>query len=125
MRIGFQQWCRQGSSLGVEAEACADGVADHGEWHPGSDEKAVSAHESAAVVDGEEGALELLQCAAGLAEAVAGGQVQNPDAGDGEEDDAGDPDIACSVVLLDAADDEAAEHWDQEREEGAEQLGRG
>ena len=45
-----------------------------------------------------------------FAEAVAGGQVEHPDADDGEEQQAGDPDVAGDVVLLHLGDDEAADH---------------
>lgn len=70
--------------------------------------------------EGEEGSPELLHGPAVLAEAVAGGQVQHPDAYDGEDHQAGDPDVACGVVLLDAGDDQAAEH----RDEGYQQRGQ-
>ena len=76
------------------------------------------------MVDGEEGAAKFFHGSAALAEAVSGGQVQHPDAGDGEDYDAGDPDVAGCIVLLDAGDDEATKHRHQEGQEGAEQLWR-
>ena len=113
------------AAASLSAEFCADGVADHGEGNPGADEKAVAAHEAAAVVDVEEGAPEFIDGSAFFAEAVAGGQVEHPDADDGEEEQAGDPDVAGDVVLLHLGDDEAADHGDQECDDGAQWFGRG
>ncbi len=103
----------------------ADGVADHGERNPGAEEQAVASHQAAAVIDVEEGAPELFDCAAVLAEAGAGGQVEHPDADDGKENQAGDPDVACDVVALHAGDEEAADHGDEEGEDRGEELGIG
>jgi hypothetical protein len=109
--------------LGFQPKLCADGVADHGERCPCAYQQAVATHEAAAVADIKEGAPEFFHGSALLAETVAGGQVEHPDADDGEEEKAGDPDVACNVVLLDARDKEAADHGNQEGEDGADDLG--
>ena len=72
--------------------------------------------------EGEEGTPELLGCAAAFAESVACGEIEHPDAYDGEDDKAGDPDVLRRVVLLQAGDDESGEHGDQSCEQGAENL---
>jgi len=108
----------------LESELRADGVADHGERYPRAYQEAVAAHEAAAVGEGEEGAPELFEGAAALAEAVAGGQIEHPDANDGEGDYAGDPDVGCDVVVMDAGEKEAADHRDEEGTDGSEQLRR-
>ena len=77
------------------------------------------------MADIEEGAPEFFDGAAVLAETVAGGQVEHPDTDDGEQEQAGDPDVAGYVVLLGAGDEEAANHGDDEGEQGAEDLGKG
>lgn len=74
--------------------------------------------------DIEEGAPKLLDGATVFAETVASGQVEDPDADDGEEKQTRDPDVAGYVILLGAGDDEAAEHGNHESEEGAEYLGQ-
>ena len=90
-----------------------------------ADEQAVAAHEAAAVLEVEEGAPEFVECAAVLAEAVAGGKVEHPDADDREDEQAGDPDVAGDVVALRAGDEEADDHGDEEGQGRAEQLGSG
>src|SRR5579871_1175501 len=110
-------------SLVGEAEACADGVADHRQRNPGTEEEAVACHQTAAVVDGEEGAPELFDCAAIFAKTRAGGQIEHPDADDGEEDHARDPDVACNFVALSAGDEKAADHGYEEGEHRGEELG--
>ena len=73
----------------------------------------------------EEGAGELLDGSALLAETVAGGEVDDPDAGEREEDASGDPDEAGDGVWTAFGDDEAADHGDEEGEDGADDLGTG
>ena len=53
------------------------------------------------------------------------GRSSDPDAGDGEDHEAGDPDVACDVVAMSACEDEAAEHRNEECENGADHLGSG
>ncbi len=61
--------------------------------------------------------------AAVFAEAVAGGQIEHPDADDREEDETGDPDVGCDVVVVDAGEEEAADQRDQEGKDSAERFG--
>lgn len=104
-------------------EPGTDGVTDHGERDPRANQQAVTAHEAAAMVEGEEGAPKLFNSSAGFAETFAGGQVEDTDAGDGEDDQARDPRVACNVALVDASQEEAADHWGQEGKDGPELLG--
>ena len=124
MRSGrlWRSRCFGSSASGLEAELCSDGVADHGERYPGTEEWTVSTHETASVGEGEEGTPELLGCATAFAESVACGEIEHPDAYDGEDDKAGDPDVLRRVVLLQAGDDETGEQGDQSCEQGAENL---
>ncbi len=95
-------------ALVSEGEPCADGVANHGERNPRADKKAVAAHEAAAVVEAEEGAPEFFGGSAAFAEPVAGGQAEHPDADEREEDEAGDPDVACDGAVMDAGEEKTA-----------------
>ena len=72
--------------------------------------------------EGEEGAPELLGRSAVFAEASAGGKVEHPDADDGKEDEARDPDVSCDPAAMNAGEEKAADHWDEKSEDGAEQL---
>jgi len=80
------------------------------------------------VVDVEEGAPEFFCGAAGLAEAGAGGQIEHPDADRGEEQQAGDPDMAGDLgvfaIALSAGDEEAGDQGYEEGERSGEDLGR-
>jgi hypothetical protein len=126
MRTGSKRRAQRNSAtvfcggLGFEAEGGSEGVADHGKGDPCADEDTVPAHEAAAVAEAEEGAPELFDCSAGLAEAVAGGQVEYPDADDGENNDARDPDVAGDIVVVEAGEEEATYHWDQKCQNGGE-----
>ncbi len=77
------------------------------------------------MVEGEEGAPELFDCAAALAEPVACRKVEDPDADDREDDQSGDPDVTRDVVVLDSREDKAAEHRKQAGEEGCQEFGGG
>ena len=110
--------------LAVEAEFRTDGVADEGEWNPGTYEETIAAHEAAAVVDVEEGAIELLERAAVLAEAVSGGQVEDPDADHGEDEQAGNPDVASDLIGH-PGEEEAHEPGDQDGQNRREDFGVG
>jgi hypothetical protein len=115
---------QEGLVLGFEAESGADGVTDRRERYPGAYQHAVSAHQAAAVGEGKEGAPEFFNRSACLAKAVAGGQVEHPDADYGEDDEAGDPHVTGDVVLLVVGDEEAAKHRHEKDEDRAEQLWR-
>ncbi len=54
------------------------------------------------MTEGEEGAPDFFDGAAVFAEAGAGGQVDHPDADDGEDDQAGDPGVDRDLVVVDA-----------------------
>jgi hypothetical protein len=125
--LGLAEW---GEAVGLhplfcEAEAGADSVADHGERNPGAEEQAITGHEATSMIDGEKGAPELIDCAAVFAETGAGGQVEHPDADDGEENQARDPYVACNFVALHAGDEEAAYHGYEEGEDCGEEFGSG
>jgi hypothetical protein len=75
------------------------------------------------VAEGEEGAPDLLDRSAGFAETVAGGQVQDADADDGEEDHAGDPGVGCDAAAMDTCQEEGPDQRNDKRENGGEQLG--
>ena len=94
--------------------------------NPGADEEAVAAHEAGAILDDpEEGAGELGNSAAVLAQAGTGGQVENPDADKRKEEESGDPDVAGGLVGAELHGDEAAEHGDEQGKRGAEIFGVG
>jgi len=103
-------------------ELCAERVADHRERYPCADEQAVAAHQATALLVREEGTPKLFGCAAVFAKAVAGRQVEDSDADDREKDQAGDPDIVCDVVVVDAREEETADHGDEKGKDGAELL---
>src|ERR1700733_13641293 len=103
-------------------ELCAERVADHGERYPRADEKAVAAHQAAALLVGEKCAPKLFGCATVLAKTVPGRQVEDSDTDDREKDQAGDPDIVCDVIVVDARQEETADHGDEKSEDCAELL---
>lgn len=111
--------------LVVQAESCSNCVADHAQWDPCAYQEAVATHKAGAVTYVEEGAGKLLDGSALLAETVAGGEVDDPDAGEREEDASGDPDEAGDGVRTALGNDEAANHGDEEGEDGADDLGTG
>lgn len=73
--------------------------------------------------DVKEGAPEFLGAGAVITEAGAGGEVEYPEAEDGEEEDAGDPDVAGCVVLLEAGNQIAAGEREYEGQDGGQELG--
>ena len=103
---------------GFERQLCAYSISDHREGHPRADEDAIASHEATAVVEGEKGTPELFDRAAVLAETIASGKAEHPDADDRENDQAGDPGVACDDVVLYARKKKAAKHWNQSGEEG-------
>ena len=74
------------------------------------------------MTEGEEGAPDLLKAAAVFAQTRPGGQIQHPDAGDGEDDEAGYPGVNRALIVVDAGEEEAADHWRHEGQRGAKQL---
>jgi len=74
------------------------------------------------VLDIEKGTPELLDGSTVFAETVAGGKIKNPDADYGEDDQAGDPNIAGDVILAAAGDEEAADHGNDEGQGRCEKL---
>jgi hypothetical protein len=106
-----------------EGELCADSVADHGERCPGADQRTIAADEAAAVAEAEEGAPDFFDGATVFAQAGSGGQIQYPDADDRKDDQAGDPGVDRSGVVVDAGEQKAADHRGQKSERGGEQLG--
>ena len=103
-------------------ELCAERVADHGERYPCADEQAIAGHQAAALLIREEGTPKLFGCTAALAKAVTGRQVEDSDANDREKDQAGDPDIVCDLVLVDAREEKTADHRDEKGKDRAELL---
>ena len=76
------------------------------------------------MLEGEEGTPKFFGCAAVLAETVTGRQVEHSDADDGEKGQAGDPDVGCDVVVVDAGEEKAADHGDEKGKDSAELLWR-
>jgi len=58
-----------------------------------------------------------------LAEAVAGGEVEHPDADGGEHEQAGNPNVARDVVALNFGDDETGDHGHEDDEQCADFFG--
>lgn len=103
---------------------CANRIPNHGKRDPESKQQAITAQQPAVLVDGKEGAPQLVHRTAAVAQTVAGGQIERVYADGEEEQQARNPDVWCAYARQDAADKKARDGGYGKGKHGAKYFGR-